>query len=141
MNGQAINPFMRVYPKEMIETGISSIDVMNSIARGQVDKIGVFNLNFREYSIIFFESSIKFKNFRRSQFSRVSAYRTTKLPLRWPSFQKYAIYFCNSQIVRQSGLSGDKSSEGFAIVFAAIGVNMETARLFRQEFEEHGIFT
>ena len=32
---------MRVYPKEMIETGISAIDVMNSIARGQ--KIPLFS--------------------------------------------------------------------------------------------------
>jgi V-type H+-transporting ATPase subunit B len=30
-----------VYPKETIETGISSIDVMNSIARGQ--KIPLFS--------------------------------------------------------------------------------------------------
>ena len=34
INGQPINPFQRVYPKEMIQTGISAIDVMNSIARG-----------------------------------------------------------------------------------------------------------
>ena len=32
---------MRVYPKEMIQTGISAIDVMNSIARGQ--KIPLFS--------------------------------------------------------------------------------------------------
>jgi len=34
INGQPINPFERVYPKEMIQTGISAIDTMNSIARG-----------------------------------------------------------------------------------------------------------
>lgn len=39
--GQPINPFARVYPKETIETGISAIDVMNSIARGQ--KIPLFS--------------------------------------------------------------------------------------------------
>lgn len=31
IQGQAINPYQRVYPKEMIQTGISAIDVMNSI--------------------------------------------------------------------------------------------------------------
>ncbi|GIQ91287.1 hypothetical protein KIPB_014468, partial [Kipferlia bialata] len=36
-----INPCRRVYPKEMIQTGISAIDVMNSIARGQ--KIPLFS--------------------------------------------------------------------------------------------------
>jgi vacuolar-type H+-ATPase subunit B/Vma2 len=39
--GQPINPFERVYPKETIETGLSAIDVMNSIARGQ--KIPLFS--------------------------------------------------------------------------------------------------
>lgn len=29
-----INPYNRIYPQEMIQTGISTIDVMNSIARG-----------------------------------------------------------------------------------------------------------
>lgn len=41
IQGQPINPFERVYPQEMIQTGISAIDVMNSIARGQ--KIPLFS--------------------------------------------------------------------------------------------------
>lgn len=41
IQGQPINPCSRVYPEEMIQTGISSIDVMNSIARGQ--KIPIFS--------------------------------------------------------------------------------------------------
>lgn len=39
--GQPINPYDRIYPEEMIQTGISPIDVMNSIARGQ--KIPIFS--------------------------------------------------------------------------------------------------
>jgi V-type H+-transporting ATPase subunit B len=39
--GKPINPYSRVYPAEMIQTGISSIDCMNSIARGQ--KIPIFS--------------------------------------------------------------------------------------------------
>lgn len=39
--GQPINPHDRIYPEEMIQTGISPIDVMNSIARGQ--KIPIFS--------------------------------------------------------------------------------------------------
>ena len=35
INGQPINPCKRAYPQEMIQTGISAIDCMNSIARGQ----------------------------------------------------------------------------------------------------------
>ena len=42
INGQPINPWSRIYPEEMIQTGISAIDVMNSIARGQVCIIIIF---------------------------------------------------------------------------------------------------
>ncbi|KAK3056888.1 Vacuolar ATP synthase subunit B [Extremus antarcticus] len=41
INGSPINPYNRVYPEEMISTGISAIDTMNSIARGQ--KIPIFS--------------------------------------------------------------------------------------------------
>lgn len=41
IDGQPINPYARTYPKEMIQTGISAIDAMNSIARGQ--KIPLFS--------------------------------------------------------------------------------------------------
>lgn len=41
IQGQPINPWSRIYPEEMIQTGISAIDAMNSIARGQ--KIPIFS--------------------------------------------------------------------------------------------------
>eukprot|EP01147_Barroeca_monosierra_P008310 gene8310-10189_t len=41
IDGQPINPYSRLYPQEMIQTGVSAIDVMNSIARGQ--KIPIFS--------------------------------------------------------------------------------------------------
>ncbi|KAI7188752.1 V-type proton ATPase subunit [Hortaea werneckii] len=41
INGSPINPYSREYPEEMISTGISTIDTMNSIARGQ--KIPIFS--------------------------------------------------------------------------------------------------
>ncbi|CAK5046417.1 unnamed protein product [Meloidogyne enterolobii] len=52
-----------------------------------------------------------------------------------------------AQIVRQGGLvklpnkkhGGEEGeTDDFAIVFAAMGVNMETARFFKQDFEENG---
>ena len=52
--GQPINPFSRIYPEEMIQTGISAIDTMNSIARGQ--KIPIFSaagLPHNEVSLFF----------------------------------------------------------------------------------------
>ena len=41
IQGSSINPSERTYPEEMIQTGISTIDIMNSIARGQ--KIPLFS--------------------------------------------------------------------------------------------------
>ncbi|CAG0914206.1 unnamed protein product [Notodromas monacha] len=102
IQGQPINPYSRTYPEEMIQTGISGIDVMNSIARGQ--KIPIFSAAGLPHNDI------------------------------------------AAQICRQAGLvkRGEKGGvrddheDNFAIVFAAMGVNMETARFFKQDFEENG---
>ena len=134
IQGQPINPWSRIYPEEMIQTGISAIDAMNSIARGQ--KIPIFSaagLPHNDVSMVF--------------------------PL-------YVIMAINIQIAamicRQGGLVKqskgvlDDHEDNFAIVFSAMGVclnwcchvkfrysfhfkvNMETARFFKQDFEENG---
>ncbi|KAI9512400.1 V-type ATPase [Russula earlei] len=101
INGSPINPYSRIYPEEMIQTGISTIDVMNSIARGQ--KIPIFSAAGLPHNEI------------------------------------------AAQIVRQAGLVKgpskdvlDGHEDNFSVVFAAMGVNMETARFFKQDFEENG---
>lgn len=43
VNGYPINPFARVYPKDFIQTGISAIDGMNTLIRGQ--KLPIFSGN------------------------------------------------------------------------------------------------
>jgi len=94
IQGQPINPFMRVYPEEMIQTGVSAIDTMNSIARGQ--KIPLFSAAGLPHNEI------------------------------------------AAQICRQAGLVDPDSEVEFGIVFAAMGVNKETARYFMMDFEENG---
>ena len=101
IEGQPINPFNREYPREMIQTGISAIDVMNSIARGQ--KIPIFSASGLPHNQI------------------------------------------AAQICRQAGLVKhkgkdvkDTSSDNFAIVFGAMGVNKSTAQYFQQDFEQSG---
>merc|ERR1711881_348470 len=101
INGSPINPYSRVYPEEMISTGISTIDTMNSIARGQ--KIPIFSAAGLPHNEI------------------------------------------AAQICRQAGLVGkptkdvhDGHEENFSIVFGAMGVNLETARFFKTDFEENG---
>ncbi|KFP03149.1 V-type proton ATPase subunit B, kidney isoform, partial [Calypte anna] len=100
INGQPINPHGRIYPEEMIQTGISPIDVMNSIARGQ--KIPIFS--------------------------------AAGLP-----HNEIAAQICRQAgLVRKSKDVVDYHEDNFAIVFAAMGVNMETARFFKSDFEENG---
>merc|ERR1711904_291627 len=94
INGSPINPFARAYPEEMIQTGISTIDTMNSIARGQ--KIPIFSASGLPHNEI------------------------------------------AAQICRQAGLVDPNSETEFGIVFAAMGVNKETARFFMMDFEENG---
>lgn len=43
VNGNPINPFSRSYPRDFIQTGISAIDGMNSLVRGQ--KLPIFSGN------------------------------------------------------------------------------------------------
>jgi V-type H+-transporting ATPase subunit B len=124
IQGSSINPSERTYPEEMIQTGISTIDVMNSIARGQ--KIPLFS--------------------------------AAGLP-----HNEIAAQICRQAgLVKQPGSSssggdengggepnlmqmddgpdakGAEASDEFCIVFAAMGVNLETANFFRRDFEENG---
>lgn len=43
INGSAINPYSRLYPEEFIQTGISAIDGLNTLVRGQ--KLPIFSGN------------------------------------------------------------------------------------------------
>ncbi|XVE58845.1 hypothetical protein DITRI_Ditri04bG0201900 [Diplodiscus trichospermus] len=104
ISGSSINPSERTYPEEMIQTGISTIDVMNSIARGQ--KIPLFS--------------------------------AAGLP-----HNEIAAQICRQaglvkRLEKSGDLLGDGEEDNFAIVFAAMGVNMETAQFFKRDFEENG---
>ncbi|KAL2149417.1 hypothetical protein VTH82DRAFT_8068 [Thermothelomyces myriococcoides] len=104
INGSPINPYSRVYPEEMIATGISAIDTMNSIARGQ--KIPIFS--------------------------------AAGLP-----HNEIAAQICRQAgLVQREGVTNkgvhDGHEDNFSIVFAAMGVNLETARFFTRDFEENG---
>lgn len=43
INGSAINPYSRLYPEEFIQTGVSAIDGLNTLVRGQ--KLPIFSGN------------------------------------------------------------------------------------------------
>ncbi|MDE1851945.1 MAG: V-type ATP synthase subunit B [Candidatus Micrarchaeota archaeon] len=92
INGEPINPAARGMPSDFIETGVSSIDGLNTLVRGQ------------------------------------------KLPLfsgsGLPHNQLVA------QITRQAAVKG--TGEGFAVVFAGIGITYDDATYFTNEFKKTG---
>ncbi|MDO5047071.1 MAG: V-type ATP synthase subunit B [Anaerococcus sp.] len=92
VNGVAINPVSRDYPSEFIQTGISTIDGLNTLVRGQ--KLPIFSGNGLPHN-------------------QVAA-----------------------QIARQARVLSD--DEGFAVVFAAIGITFEEAQFFMKDFKKTG---
>ncbi len=93
INGLPINPTAREYPRKFIQTGMSSIDVMNTLIRGQ--KLPIFSGSGLPHNLI------------------------------------------AAQIARQAKIVGEK--EGFAVVFAAMGVKNDVARFFIDSFQESGV--
>eukprot|EP00891_Asterochloris_glomerata_P008940 jgi/Astpho2/8940/Aster-02620 len=112
INGASINPAERTYPEEMIQTGISTIDTMNSIARGQ--KIPLFSAAGLPHNDI------------AAQICRQAG------------LVKHSEEHGGADNANNLMDTNDKADEEFAIVFAAMGVNMETAHYFKQDFEENG---
>src|SRR5665647_968281 len=51
INGQPINPTARTYPQEFIQTGISAIDGMNTLVRGQKPLTRVFMPSMAEIPV------------------------------------------------------------------------------------------
>lgn len=50
VNGMPMNPAARAYPQEFIQTGVSAIDGLNTLVRGQ--KLPIFRLRvFRTHSL------------------------------------------------------------------------------------------
>ena len=92
INGAPINPAARDYPNEFIQTGISAIDGLNTLVRGQ------------------------------------------KLPI----FSGSGLPHANlaAQIARQAKVRG--TGEGFAVVFAAVGITFEEADFFTSDFRATG---
>ncbi len=92
IQGSAINPNSRAHPSEFIQTGISTIDGLNTLVRGQ--KLPLFSgagLPHNEIAL---------------------------------------------QIARQAKVVGRK--EPFGVVFAAMGITHEEARVFMNDFERTG---
>lgn len=92
VNGAPINPERRDYPEDFIQTGVSVIDGMLTLVRGQ--KLPIFSGSGMPHNIL------------------------------------------AAQVSRQATVLG--TSEEFAVVFAAIGVQHSEAQYFKRSLEESG---
>jgi len=109
INGAPINPYTRDYPDDFIQTGISTIDVLNTLVRGQ--------------KLPFFSGAGLPHNQLAAQVARQARVLSKEE--------------MESGKARKEGEQGD-TGEKFAVVFAAMGVTFEVAQYFQQEFEKTG---
>lgn len=109
INGAPINPFTREFPDDFIQTGVSSIDVLNTLVRGQ--KLPIFSGAGLPHSKLAAQIA------RQARMLRPSEVKTHNPGMEIPA---------------------ERENEKFAVVFAAMGVTYEEAQFFMQEFERTG---
>lgn len=109
INGMPINPYSREFPEDFIQTGISTIDVLNTLVRGQ--KLPIFSG----------------AGLPHSQLAAQIARQARVLTAEEVESEGAAEYDPNAA-----------SDEKFAVVFGAMGVTFEEAQYFQQEFERTG---
>ncbi len=93
INAPPINPWTRHHPEDFIQSGLSTMDLMNTLVRGQ--KLPIFSGAGLPHNQI------------------------------------------AAQIARQAQVRG---KEGFAVIFAAMGITAEEALFFKNEFQRTGAF-
>ncbi|MDD1776304.1 MAG: hypothetical protein LUP94_03010, partial [Candidatus Methanomethylicus sp.] len=86
VNGLPMNPYSRDYPTQFIQTGVSAIDGMDTLVRGQ--KLPIFSGSGLPHNLL------------------------------------------ATQVARQATIRGEQ--EGFAVVFAAMGIKHDEAAFFKR---------
>lgn len=110
VNGAPINPIARQYPRNFVQTGISSIDALTTLIRGQ--KLPVFSGNGLPHDRL----AVQIAN--QAQIG-----------------SKGSITFGSPE----DALNTSGEQDDFAIVFAAMGVKNDVADFFKRSFVESGV--
>ncbi|MBB5264701.1 V/A-type H+-transporting ATPase subunit B [Catenibacillus scindens] len=122
VNGKPMNPVRREYPRNYIRTGISAIDGLTTLIRGQ--KLPIFSGNGLPHD------QLAAQIVKQASLSSGDDQRDSS-----PDSAGSADS-ADSQI---SGEYSDRrDNEQFAVVFAAMGVKHDVAEFFRRTFEESG---
>jgi V/A-type H+-transporting ATPase subunit B len=116
VNGRPLNPAARVYPRDFIETGVSAIDGMNTLIRGQ--KLPIFSGNGLPHNRLAAQIVRQARILSGGAADRASEARASE--------------------ARDGSSAGD---EPFAIVFAGMGIKYDAARFFIDSFEKSGVLS
>ena len=122
VNGKPMNPVRREYPRNYIRTGISAIDGLTTLIRGQ--KLPIFSGNGLPHD------QLAAQIVKQASLSSGDDQRDSS-----PDSAGSADS-ADSQI--SSEYSDRRDNEQFAVVFAAMGVKHDVAEFFRRTFEESG---
>jgi V/A-type H+-transporting ATPase subunit B len=118
VNGLPINPYARTYPRDFIQTGVSAIDGMNTLIRGQ--KLPIFSGNGLPHNRL-----------------AAQIVRQAKI-LHFNSDGEIA----HNEAAEQAPPGDTASSEeAFVVVFCAMGIKYDVARFFLDDFERSGVLS
>lgn len=139
VNGKPLNPAARVYPRDYIRTGISAIDGLMTLIRGQ--KLPIFSGNGlphdRLAAQIVTQSSLgDVKLEPAGERSSEDGNQRTASNMVAHDLPEEAAATAETVAVRAEEADGE---ERFAIVFGAMGVTHDVADFFRRTFEESGV--
>ena len=120
IEGLPINPAARDRPTDFIETGISAIDIMNSLVRGQ--KLPIFSGAGLPHDQLAIQIA------HQAHLRKVAASNNSAV-------KKHADA---DGTVEAGVINAEADDDNFAMVFVAIGVPYDSAELFRSAMEASG---
>ncbi|MBU4332138.1 V-type ATP synthase subunit B [Patescibacteria group bacterium] len=129
INGAPLNPYARDYPNDFIQTGVSTIDGLNTLVRGQ--KLPIFSGAGLPHSELAAQIARQAKVIKSKSTNASESTKTTD---------------ATNDRTDDDGVSNDSSlmtndspaDSQFAVVFAAMGITFEEAEFFINEFKQTG---
>lgn len=109
INGLPLNPYARSYPDEFIQTGVSTIDGMNTLVRGQ--KLPIFSGAGLPHA-------------------RLAAQIARQAKMRWDLRER--------ESGSRNEERGMEKQTKFAVVFVAMGITFDEANFFQNDFKKTG---
>lgn len=109
INGLPLNPYARSYPDEFIQTGVSTIDGMNTLVRGQ--KLPIFSGAGLPHA-------------------RLAAQIARQAKMRWDLRER--------ELGSRNEEGGMEKQTKFAVVFVAMGITFDEANFFQNDFKKTG---